>query len=191
MTYAIDVRALTKQISDRDLEQLCRENPDMRFEIDAQGKLIIMSPTGSLTGERNSSLLAQVWYWNNQNKLGKVFDSSTGFKLSNGATRSPDVSWISINRWNSLSDKQKRGFAPIDPDFVIELMSPTDELAKTQQKMSEYLSCGVKLGWLINPDAKEVEIYRLGEDKEILKNPSNLSGEEILPGLTVDLTDIY
>ena len=191
MTYAIDVRAFTKQISDRDLEQLCRENPDMRFEIDAQGRLIIMSPTGSLTGERNSSLLGQVWYWNNQNKLGKVFDSSTGFKLSNGATRSPDVSWIAIERWNSLSDKQKRGFAPIDPDFVIELISPTDELANTQKKMNEYLSCGTKLGWLINPDAKKVEIYRLGQEKKILNNPSSLSDEELLPGLTVDLADIF
>ena len=191
MTYAIDVRAFTKQISDRDLEQLCRENPDMRFEIDAQGKLIIMSPTGSESGKRNTSLIFQVELWNRQHKLGVVFDSSTGFKLSNGATRSPNVSWIAIERWNSLSDKQKRGFAPIDPDFVIELLSPTDELANTQKKMNEYLSCGTKLGWLINPDAKEVEIYRLGQEKEILNNPRSLSGEELLQGLTVDLADIF
>ncbi len=124
MTYTLDVRAFTEKISDRNLEQLCRENPDMRFEIDPQGKLIIMSPTGSLTGEKNSDLNYQVQSWNRQYKLGKVFDSSTGFKLSNGATRSPDVSWIAINRWNSLTDKQKRGFAPINPDFVIELLSP-------------------------------------------------------------------
>ncbi len=199
MTYTLDVRAFTEKIRDRNLEQLCRENPDMRFEIDSQGKLIIMSPTGSLTGEKNSDLNYQVQSWNRQYKLGKVFDSSTGFKLSNGATRSPDVSWIAINRWNSLSDKQKRGFAPINPDFVIELMSPPpsvppirgDERGVTQQKMSEYLSCGVQLGWLINPDSQEVEIYRLGQDKEILHNPSNLSGETILPGLTVDLSDIF
>ena len=191
MTYTVDVRALTNKISDRDLEQLCRENPDLRFEIDAEGKLIIMSPTGSLTGEKNSSLLAQIWNWNKQSKLGKVFDSSTGFKLSNGAIRSPDVSWIVINRWNSLNDKLKRGFAPIDPDFVIELLSPTDELTKTQNKMSEYLSCGVKLGWLINPDRREVEIYRLGKAKEVLNNPKSLSEENTLPGLKVDLLDIF
>ena len=191
MTYAIDVRAFTNAISDRDLEQLCRENPDMRFEIDAEGKLIIMSPTGSLTGGRNADLIYQVQSWNRQYRLGKVFDSSTGFKLSNGATRSPDVSWIILERWNSLSDKQKRGFAPIDPDFVIELLSPTDDLAKTQQKMEEYLSCGVKLGWLINPDAKEVEIYRIGQEKERLNNPSSLFGDELLPGLTLDLSDIF
>ena len=191
MTYTIDVRAFTDAISDRDLEQLCRENPDMRFEIDAEGKLIIMSPTGSESGRRNTSLIFQVELWNRQSRLGIVFDSSTGFKLSNGATRSPDVSWIAVERWNSLSDKQKRGFAPIDPDFVIELLSPTDELAKAQQKMEEYLNCGVKLGWLINPDAKEVEIYRIGKEKELLSNPSSLSGEELLPELTVNLSDIF
>ena len=191
MTYTLNVKAFTDSISDRDLQQLCRENPDLRFEIDSNGKLIIMSPTGSESGKRNGDLLIQVGIWNRQSKLGIVFDSSTGFKLSNGATRSPDVSWIISDRWNSLSDKQKRSFAPIDPDFVIELLSPTDNLSTTQQKMSEYMDCGVKLGWLINPDEKEVEIYRLGKNKEILDNPSSLSGEDILPGLTIDLTEIF
>ncbi|WP_019509330.1 Uma2 family endonuclease [Pleurocapsa sp. PCC 7319] len=191
MTYTINVKAFTEKISDRALEQLCRENPDLRFETDAKGKLIIMSPIGSESGKRNSSLVAQVWYWNRQSKLGVVFDSSTGFKLSNGATRSPDVSWIAIERWDSLSDKQKRGFAPIDPDFVIELMSPTDDLATTQNKMSEYINCGVKLGWLINPDEKQVEIYRLEKDKQVVINPSSLSSEDILPGLTMDFSDIF
>ena len=191
MIYTIDVRALTNKISDRNLEQLCRENPDLRFEIDAEGKLIIMPPTGSLTGEKNSNLIGQIWYWNSKSKLGKVFDSSTGFKLSNGAIRSPDVSWIAIDRWNSLNDKLKRGFAPIDPDFVIELLSPTDELAKAREKMAEYLSCGVKLGWLIDPDRQELEIHRLGKVKEVLNNPTNLSGENILPGLEVDLSNIF
>ena len=193
MTYTLtlDLNAFTDSISDRALEQLCRENPDLRFETDANGKLNIMSPTGSESGERNASLLAQVWNWNSQRRLGKVFDSSTGFKLSNGATRSPDVSWIAIDRWNSLTAKQKQGFAPIDPDFVIELLSPTDTLSNTQQKMSEYLNCGVRLGWLINPDAKEVEVYRLGRDKQVISNPDSLSGEDIVPGLTVDLSDIF
>ena len=191
MTYTLNLKAFTDTISDRALEQLCRENPDLRFETDAKGKLIIMSPTGSQSGKRNGDLFGQVWYWNRQSKAGVVFDSSTGFKLSNGATRSPDVSWIAIERWNSLSDKQKRSFAPIDPDFVVELMSPTDDLSTTQQKMNEYMNCGVKLGWLINPDEKKVEIYRSNKDKETLNNPSSLSGEDILPGLTVDLTNIF
>lgn len=191
MTYTIDLKAFTDSISDRALEQLCRENPELRFETDKDGKLIIMSPTGSESGKRNGDLFGQVWYWNRQCKLGIVFDSSTGFKLSNGATRSPDVSWIASDRWNSLSDKQKRGFAPIDPDFVIELMSPTDDLVTTQKKMKEYIDCGVRLGWLINPDEKQVEIYRLDRDIQVLSNPDNLSGEDLLPGLTIDLADIF
>ena len=191
MTYTLDVRAFTNSISDRALEQLCRENPDLRFETDKDGKLIIMSPTGSLTGEKNADLIYQVQSWNRQYKLGKVFDSSTGFNLSNGAVRSPDVSWIANERWDSLTEKQKRGFAPIDPDFVIELMSPTDDLLTTQQKMNEYLSCGVKLGWLINPNDKQVEIYCISQGKQIINHPNSLSGEEILPGLSVDLTEIF
>jgi Uma2 family endonuclease len=191
MSYIINVKAFTDSISDRALEQLCRENPELKFETDAQGKLIVMSPTGSESGKRNGNLLIQVGIWNRQYKLGVVFDSSTGFKLSNGATRSPDVSWIAIDRWNSLSDQQKRSFAPIDPDFIVELMSPTDNLADLQEKMSEYISCGVKLGWLINPDAKFVEIYRLDRDKEVINNPSSLYGEDLLPGLTVDLDEIF
>ena len=191
MTYTLNLKALTDSISNRALEQLCRENPDLRFETDRQGKLIVMSPTGSLTGEKNADLIYQVQSWNRRYKLGKVFDSSTGFKLFNGAVRSPDVSWIENSRWNSLSDRQKRGFAPIDPDFVIELLSPTDNLAEMQQKMLEYMDCGVKLGWLINPDAKEVEIYQNGQDKKVLNSPNSLSGEDILSGLTVDLTEIF
>ena len=191
MTYTLNLKTFTESIGDRDLEQICRDNPDLRFETDRHGKLIIMSPTGSLTGERNSDLNYQVQSWNRQYKLGVVFDSSTGFRLFNGAIRSPDVSWIASDRWNSLSDEQKRSYAPIDPDFVIELLSPTDNLAETRQKMQEYMDCGVKLGWLINSDSKEVEIYRNGRDKEVLNNPSSISGEGVLPGLTVDLTEIF
>ena len=184
---AIDISAFTEKISDRNLVKLCADNPETRFETTPQGKLIIMPPTGSLTGEKNSDLIIQVGIWNRRTKLGKVFDSSTGFKLSNGATRSPDVSWIAIERWDSLSIEQKRKFAPIDPDFVIELMSPTDDLSELQQKMREYMDCGVRLGWLINPDEKQVEIYR-NRDKEVLNNPQSLKSEDILPGLTVDLS---
>ena len=191
MTYTLNLQAFTDSVGDRDLEQICRDNPNLRFEIDKYGKLIVMSPTGSLTGEKNSDLNYQVQAWNRQYKLGVVFDSSTGFRLFNGAIRSPDVSWIACDRWNSLSDKQKRGYAPIDPDFVIELLSPTDNLTEAQQKMQEYRSCGVKLGWLINPDSKEVEIYRNGRDKEVLSNSNSVSGEDILPGLNVDLTEIF
>ena len=188
---AIDISAFTSKISDRELEELCHKNPETRFETTKEGKLIIMSPTGSMSGKFNMSLAAQVWNWNNKTKLGIVFDSSTGFKLANGAVKSPDVSWIELSHWNSLSEKQQRKFAPIAPDFVIELVSPTDDITELQQKMAEYLDCGVKLGWLIDPDEKQVEIYRQGKEKEILDNPHSLSGENVLPDLTVDLTDIF
>lgn len=191
MAYTLNIQALTEKISDRDLQQLSAENPDYRFETDAEGKLIVMSPTGSQSGKKNADLIYQVQSWNRQYRLGEVFDSSAGFKLSNGAVRSPDVSWISLNRWNSLSNQQKRGFAPIDPDFIIELLSPTDKIKELQQKMAQYISCGVKLGWLINPDEAQVEIYREGKNKEVLDNPRTLSGEAVLPNLTVDLSEIF
>ena len=188
---ALSLKSLTEKITDEVLEQLCRENPEAKLETNAQGQLIIMSPTGSQSGQRNGRLFFQVELWNSQKRLGVTFDSSTGFKLSNGAIRSPDVSWIAIAKWNALTDKQKRGFAPINPDFVIELMSPTDELLELQQKMSEYMACGVRLGWLIHPDEKQVEIYRQGKDKQLLSSPISLSGEDFLPGLTVDLAEVF
>jgi Uma2 family endonuclease len=187
----IKISVFTDQISDRDFEQLCADNPESRFETTKEGKLIVMSPTGSESGRRNSDLLIQVGIWNRQTRLGEIFDSSTGFKLANGATRSPDVSWIERSRWNNLTKEQQRRFAPIAPDFVIELMSPTDDLIELQQKMSEYISCGVKLGWLINPDDKSVEIYRIGKDREVLHNVGCLLGENLMPGLIVDLTEIF
>lgn len=188
---AIDLSAFTKRISDRDLERLCADNPDARFETTSEGRLIVMSPTGSESGRKNSKLLVRVGIWNEKEQLGEVFDSSTGFKLSNGATKSPDVSWIESVRWQALPKEQRRKFAPIDPDFVIELMSPSDDLWDLQQKMAEYIDCGVKLGWLINPDQRQVEIYRQGEDKEVLNNPSSLSGEDVLPSLEVSLQDVF
>jgi Uma2 family endonuclease len=188
---ALSLKSLTEKITDEVLEQLCRENPEAKLETNAQGQLIVMSPTGSQSGQRNGKLFFQVELWNSQKRLGVTFDSSTGFKLANGAVRSPDVSWIALARWDALTDRQKRGFAPIDPDFVIELMSPTDELLELQQKMSEYMACGVRLGWLINPDEKQVEIYRQGQNKQLLSSPISLSGEDFLPGLTVDLAEIF
>ena len=191
MSITIDIKAFTNSINDSNFEQLCTDNPETKFETNTQGELIVMSPTGSESGRRNGDLFGQVWYWNRERKLGKAFDSSTGFKLSNGAIRSPDVSWIELSRWDSLSAKQKRGFAPIDPDLVIELISPTDNLLELQGKMEEYMNCDIKLGWLINPDDKQVEVYRQGQDKQVLDNPSELSGEEVLPDFSLDLSEIF
>ncbi|NBD16898.1 MAG: Uma2 family endonuclease [Cyanobacteria bacterium] len=203
----LNLSSLVDKISDRQLEHLSRDNPDARLETNSRGQLIFMSPTGGETSEKNSELIFQVQSWNKQSKLGKVFDSSGGFKLSNEAIRSPDVSWISISKWNTLSHRlrlpkreapavtvgkeQRKTFLPVEPDFVIELMSPTDVFSQLQQKMKEYINCGVKLGWLINPDARQVEIYHQGKEKEVLDHPQTLSGEDILPGLVVDLTEIF
>ncbi len=120
-----------------------------------------------------------------------MFDSSTGYKLPNGANRSPDVSWIERERWNSLTSEQKQKFIPLAPDFALELMSPSDYLVNVRAKMREYLDNGVKLSWLINPEDRQVEIYRLGQDVELLNSPQTLSGEDILPDFVLDLSDIF
>lgn len=170
--------------------ELCRSNPDVKFERNAKGELIIISPTGGMTGKYNSDINTDLNLWNRQNQLGIVFDSSTGFKLPNGADRSPDAAWISLKRWNQLSLKQQEKFVPLCPDFVIELRSSSDNLKTLQEKMNEYRNNGTLLGWLINPKDKQVEIYRRGQPKEVLNQPSSLSGEDILSDFVLNLGSI-
>lgn len=170
--------------------QLCQNHPDYQFERTVKGELIIMPPTGGETGKRNFELAVQLGIWNKQNKLGVAFDSSTGFTLPNGADRSPDAAWIEQERWDNLTVEQKEKFIPLCPDFVVELRSKSDGLNKLQEKMQEYLDNGVKLGWLIDRKNQQVEIYRPNQTLEIIKNPTNLSGENILPGFVLDLSDI-
>ncbi|WP_392535585.1 Uma2 family endonuclease [Nostoc sp. C117] len=179
------------QLADNQFYQLCRENPEVKFERNAAGKLLIIPPTGGETGNCNSEINADFVIWNRQTKLGKVFDSSTCFKLTNGANRSPDVAWIRQERWDALTPEQKEKFPPIAPDFVLELMSPSDTLRETQDKMQEYINNGVKLGWLINPKMRQVEIYRLGQTVEILTSPEQLSGEDVLPEFILNLSIIW
>ncbi|MBW4571580.1 MAG: Uma2 family endonuclease [Tolypothrix carrinoi HA7290-LM1] len=179
------------ELTDEQFFQLCQVNENLRFERTATGELIIMPPTGGETSNRNAGLTAQVWIWNEQNKLGKVFDSSGGFKLPNGADRSPDASWIKLERWNALTQKQQIRFLPLCPDFVVELLSPTDSLRDTQEKMREYRDNGARLGWLINRKSRQVEIYRIGKDVEVLESPVSLSGEDILPGFVLNLEAIW
>lgn len=179
------------QLTDHQFYQLCRENPEVKFERNAKGEIQIMSPTGGGTGKRNVEISADFVFWNRQNKLGVCFDSSTCFKLPNGANRSPDVAWIKKERWDSLTTEEKTKFPPIAPDFVLELMSPTDSLQETQKKMQEYMENGVKLGWLINPKTRQVEIYRLGKPVEILTAPLELSGEDILPGFILNMAIVW
>jgi Uma2 family endonuclease len=178
-------------ITDEQFYQLCLHNPDTKFERNADGEIIVMSPTGGETGKRNTDLIIQIGLWNRQTGLGEVFDSSTGYKLPSGANRSPDVSWVKKERWDELTREQRQKFIPLAPDFVLELMSLSDYLINTQKKMREYRDNGVLLGWLINPEAKQIEIYRSGQDVELLKSPNTLSGEDILPGFVLDLTNIW
>jgi Uma2 family endonuclease len=178
-------------MTDEQFYQLCRTNPDLKFERNAQGEIIIMAPTGGETGNRNAEIGADFVIWNRQDRLGVCFDSSTCFKLSNGANRSPDVAWILRERWDALTPTQQEKFPPICPDFVLELMSPSDNLKDTRVKMREYLDSGARLGWLINRQNKQVEIYRQNQEVEVLQSPIALSGEDVLPGFVLDLRQIW
>lgn len=179
------------KLTDEQFEQLAAFNSDLRLELTAKGELIIMPPTGGETGDRNFELDGQLWLWNRQNRLGKAFDSSTGFRLPNGATRSPDVAWIEIKRWEALTPVQRKKFLPLCPDFAIELVSETDDVEETRTKMQEYLQNGLRLGWLINPKLRQVEIYRPNRSVEVLESPTTLSGEDVLPGFVLDLELIF
>ena len=179
------------QLSDQQFFQLCQQNQGYRFERSAQGELVIMPPTSAETGNRNIDLSYQLQAWNRKTQLGMAFDSSTGFILPNGANRSPDASWIPLARWESVTPDQQQRFLPMSPDFVVELLSPTDQLSRTQAKMREYIENGTVLGWLINRKTKQVEIYRQGQNLEILDAPQTLSGENVLPEFMLDLSSIW
>jgi Uma2 family endonuclease len=177
--------------TDEEFYELCRTNPELRLERAATGEVVLMAPAGSETGARNLSIGGQLWLWNERSRLGKAFDSSTGFRLPNGAIRSPDASWIAQARWGALTPEQKRKFAPLCPDFVVELRSPSDELETVQAKIREYVANGASLGWLIDPETRQVEVYRPGKGVEIFHGPTTLSGEPLLPGFQLDLTSIF
>ncbi len=166
---------------------LCQANRLLNLELTAAGELIIMPPVGGESGRSEMRLGARVYNWNEETGLGEVFSSSTIFKLTNGAKRSPDVAWIEASRWNALTPEEKTKFPPIVPDFVIELRSPTDALKPLQQKMQEYLDNGVRLGFLIDPQHQTVEIYRLGQSVEVRSLPTTVSGETVLPGFELPI----
>jgi Uma2 family endonuclease len=175
----------TVHLTDDQFYELCQRNQDWQFELSATGELIVMAPVGGDSGNQEADLNGYVWDWNRRTKLGYVFSSSTIFKLPNGANRPPDVAWIQKERWESLTPKQRRRFPPIAPDFVIELRSPSDSLEALQTKMQEYLSSGVRLGWLIDPQNQQVEIYRVGQAVETQQLPAELAGEAVLPGFVL------
>jgi len=170
--------------------QLCKDYPEMHLEQDATGEIIMMAPAGAGTGGRNSKLVCQLENWVTASGLGKSFESSAGFTLPNGARRAPDAAWVRMERWNTLTVAEQEGFAPLCPDFVVELRSPSDRLPRLRAKMREYIAQGARLGWLIDPRRRVVEIYRPGRLVETLKDPGTVSGEGVLPGFVLDLGDI-
>lgn len=183
---------LTLKVSHEDFVKLAAANHDLRLERTAQGELIVNPPTGWETGKRNMGISGELYlWWRNAGKPGEIFDSSTAFTLPNGAIRSPEASWISQSKADTLSDEQKQSFANVCPDFVVELRSRSDSLKSLQEKMQEYMDNGARLGWLIDPKNRRVEIYRQGQEVEVSSQPQTLSGEDVLPGFVLQLDLIW
>lgn len=180
-----------KKMSEHEFYEFCQLNRDLRLELTSEGDLIIMPPTGSKTGIRNSRLNLRLAGWAEKDGTGQAFDSSAGFMLPNGAKRSPDFAWVSNERWNALTEEEQEEFAPLCPDFVVELRSRTDILANIQRKMEEYMANGAQLGWLIDPLERKVHVYRPSAPVEELDNPQTISGEPLLGGLSLNLGEIW
>ncbi|MEO0885679.1 MAG: Uma2 family endonuclease [Cyanobacteria bacterium J06648_10] len=190
MPLTLEMKSADLRLNDAEFYRLCQANRDLKLELSAEGNLIIMPPTGWETGQRNSSLNRIVGNWAEEDGTGIIFDSSTGFKLPNGATRSPDVSWVLKTRIEAIEPDPDK-FLPLCPDLAIELRSTNDNLSDAQDKMQEYFDNGLKLGWLIDPKRREVEIYRDKRSVEIVDFSTALSGEAVLPNFTFDLTKVF
>lgn len=179
-----------EKLSVEEFEKICRQNSNMRLEMSKEGEISVMPPVHTDTSEKNADIVIQLGSWAKKDKRGKVYESSAGFVLPNGAIRSPDASWIKKDRLENLSEEERQGFINICPEFVIELRSASDSLKQLKTKMLEYLENGTKLGWLIDPGKRKVYIYRPNKAVEILENPQRLSGENILEGFELDLSEI-
>lgn len=179
------------KLTDEQFFQLCQDNELILFERNADQTLVIMPLAGGLTSNRNANLSAQLYTWNRDESLGIAFGSCTGFTLPNSAVRAPNASWLKRDRWDALTQEQKEIFAPVCPDFIVELYSDVDCLKRLQDKMHEYLDNGTKLSWLIDLETHKVEIYRQGQEVEVLENPVSLSGEDVLPGFILNLESIW
>lgn len=178
-------------LSDDDFFELCQQNRDLRLELNAAGEVLIMPPTGGETGRRNLIIAGELHIWAKASQAGVAFDSSTGFKLPNGAIRSPDAAWIRRERWEAIAPVARERFIPVVPDFLVELRSPTDALAVLQAKMEEYIAAGVRLGWLIDPVEGRAHIYAGGHPVLSLDRPTELEGEPVLPGFILELAPIW
>ncbi|MEO6759808.1 MAG: Uma2 family endonuclease [Saprospiraceae bacterium] len=179
-----------KAMTEKEFYAFCQDNAELRIERTAQGKIIVMPPTTSETGLFNSEIHLELGIWNRKSQLGKTFDSSTGFQLTNGSERSPDSAWIINERWNALTPEQKRKFAPIVPDFVLELRSKDQNLTELREKMDEYMDCGCHLAWLIDPQNRRTYVYSGNGDIQTVSFDEVLSGGAVMPGLEVRLGDL-
>ena len=186
----LDLRPVVS-LTDEQFYELCRANSELRIERTAEGEMSIMSPTGGETSRRNAQLIAQLVAWANQDRTGISFDSSGGFRLPNGAIRSPDAAWVRLEQWLKLTEQQKEKFIPLCPDFVVELRSATDNLQELQAKMDEYVANGTQLGWLIDPQERRVYVYRAQSQAEVLDSPETLSGDPLLQGFILSLQEIW
>jgi Uma2 family endonuclease len=185
----VDVLTRVRAMTDDEFYYFCQDNPDYSFERNADGTIITMAQTGGESGERNSELTTELTIWNRQTRLGFVYDSSTGFRLPNGATRGPDAAWVRADRRNALTPDQRKKFPPLCPDFVVELMSESDTLRATEAKLHEYIDNGCQLGWLIDPRTESARIYRADGSVSIVRGFDQvLSGEDVLPGFSFDLS---
>jgi len=191
LSDALIVNLRSLRVTHQQFFQLCKDNPELRLELTAQGELIAMSPTGSKTGLRNTVIIRQLAEWAKRDGNGVTFDSSAGFTLPNGAQRSPDASWLRKARWQALSPEEQESFAPLCPDFVVELRSPSDAVEVVQSKMSEYLDNGAELGWLFDPQTKRVYVYRPGTEVECLENPAKVEGDSPVEGFTLDADEVW
>ncbi len=183
--------SLPRAMSEDEFFNFCQANDPMRIERTHEGEIIMMAPTGGESGNQSGETFGQLRDWARRDGDGIAFDSSAGFVLPNGAMRAPDVAWVRRKRLATLTAEQKRKFLPLCPDFVIEVRSPTDRIAKLKEKMAEYLANGAQLGWLIEPDQRRVHVYSPDGRVEILKNPRSISGDPLLPGFTLDLQPIW
>lgn len=182
---------LQQKMTDDEFENFCRHNPDLEIELIKEGEIVIMPPTGGETGNLNFSLIVRFGIWAEADESGICFDSSTVFKLPNGAKRSPNLSWIKNERWEKLTKEEKIKFPPLCPDFVVELRSPSDSLVNLQNKMQEYIENGASLGWLIDPAKKQIHVYRPNSEIEILNNPKSICGEPLLVNFILNLKKIW
>ena len=190
ITPGLTLRLPAGMVSDEGFLAFCQLNPELRIERNASKEIQIMPPTTSETGNRNAKLLVKLGIWNEKHKLGEPFDSSTGFKLPNGAERSPDLAWIRNERWDALTPEERRRFAPIAPDFVLELRSDDQSLTVLKEKIEEYIACGCRLGWLVDPQGRKTFVYSGNGDIQTVHFEEILDGGAVLPGFTLRLEDL-